>query len=468
MRLTPGTLAAPPVSGVAHAPTEAEAIVAPMTHGPSEPSPPLFRPLHGSARSMSEEEIADHQRARLFLSMIAAVAHEGYASVRITEVTRLAAVSNSTFYAHFSSKEECFFATCEEIVSVGADRVSIAYEEAGGDWRNRIRAGFSVFLATLAEEPDAARLVLVDSLALGPRGVEQRRKAMDPFEDVLRRSLAESPASGRMADTTMHAIIAGTLQLVYRMLRHGQADQLEGLTDTLVDWVVTYQTAAAVAPLPEPSTAEPDAPRPSSPLDDPETRFTLPPRARIELAITMLVERGGYQALSMPAISGLAAVSNQTFYKHFSGKEDAFLATFDEITEGARKAAAIPFEAAPDWPSAVCDGLDALLEFLGRESLMAPLPLMGIYTGPPAALDRADAILDLFRLFFLPAIEQAPETGALTADAIAGGLWHLIQEHVADDHRRPLHTLAPQLAYLALVPFLGAQETVEAIERMQR
>lgn len=412
---------------------------------------------------MTEGEIAAHQRARLFAAMISAVARSGYAKVRITELTRLAAVSNSTFYAHFPSKEECFVATCEEIVAVGAQRVAAAFDEAQGDWRNRVRTGFSVFLSTLAEEPDAARLVLVDSLALGPRGVAQRRQAMTPFERVLRHSLAECPDPGQVDDTAIHAIIAGTLQLAYRLLRHGQADRLTGLTDTLVDWVVTYQSAAAVAPMPTIGHTTPDAPRPSSPLDDRSTRFALPPRQRIELAITMLVERDGYQGLSMPAISALAGVSNQTFYKHFAGKEDAFLATFDEITEGGRRAAAIPFVAAPSWPAAVCDGLHGLLAFLGSESQVAPLPLMGIYTGPPAALDRADAILDLFRLFFVREPQDGPAEVPLVADAIAGGLWHLIQEHVADNDRRPLVALAPQLAYLALVPFLGAQDTARAI-----
>lgn len=426
----------------------------------------LFRPLGANARSMTEAEVATHQRARLFLAMIAAVARDGYASVRITELTRLAAVSNSTFYAHFSSKEECFVAASAEIVAVGADRVSVAMRGAEGDWRSRIRTGFSVFLSTLATEPDAARLVLVDALALGPRGVAQRRLAMTPFERVLRQGLAECPDPGRVDYTTIHAIIGGTLQLAYRLLRHGQADQLTGLTDSLVDWVVAYQDAAAIAPLPALAPPARNARPPSSPLEHADTRAALPPRARIELAITVLVERDGYQALSIPAISALAGVSNQTFYKHFAGKEDAFLATFDVITEGARRAAATPFVAAPDWPTAVCDGLDGLLAFLGHESRLAPLPLMGIYTGPAAALDRADAILDLFRRFFAPAFDEGTSTAPLIADAIGGALWHTIQEHVADDGR-PLRLLTPRLAYLALVPFLGAEDTMDAIRGLE-
>ena len=110
---------------------------------PSEGAPqaaqPLFPPATGRLRGQTPERVASQQKARLEAAMVEAVARHGYAGTTLRELVRLAGVSKSTFYEHFDSKQECFLATFDEIISQVTERVGSAYREEG-DFREKLVA----------------------------------------------------------------------------------------------------------------------------------------------------------------------------------------------------------------------------------------------------------------------------------------------------------------------------------------
>src|SRR5215207_240494 len=87
----------------------------------------LFPRLTGGPGGIGRSETERHQRGRLEGAMVAAVAKHGYAETTVGELVGLAGVSKSTFYAHFSNKEECFLATFKSIVDEASSRVAMAY-----------------------------------------------------------------------------------------------------------------------------------------------------------------------------------------------------------------------------------------------------------------------------------------------------------------------------------------------------
>jgi AcrR family transcriptional regulator len=426
-------------------------------------SPALYQGLAPGRHGLARAEVQRHQRDRLQGAMVAAVARHGYADTTIGELVRLAGVSRTTFYAHFKDKEDCFLATYDSIVEAARERVTQAYL-AAGDWGERMRAGFSEFMAVLASDPAAARLVIVDSLALGARAFERRAGAATGFEQMLRTSFDQTPGLGHVPDTTIRAMVGGVRRVIYHQLTEGRPEKLPELVDDLLRWVLSYQTAAPEgidlerrAPTgPKPSAA-PDASH-SQLLDLPAARLTLTPRERIVLAVTTVVAERGYQDLTIPRISATAGISNQTFYEHFGGKEEAFLAAFDGGAAGAMGDTLAAFEAAPTWPEALWSGLEALLGFLASEPYFSRLAFLELLAAGPAAYGRSELVLDAFGAFLDPGFELRPEVPRLVGQAIVGGMWSIIHQEVAHERTAALVHLTPRLAYIALAPFVGAAE----------
>ena len=57
---------------------------------------------------LSQDFIAQHQRERIFRGLAEIVAERGYPAVTVADVVKQARVARNTFYANFSSKQDCF------------------------------------------------------------------------------------------------------------------------------------------------------------------------------------------------------------------------------------------------------------------------------------------------------------------------------------------------------------------------
>ena len=191
------------------------------------------------------------------------------------------------------------------------------------------------------------------------------------------------------------------------------------------------------------------------PPDSPISRQLLSQRERIVRAAARVVVDRGYQALSIPAISRAAGVSNQTFYEHFGSKRDPFLAAFREITDDVLRIAGAAFVAEDDRPVAIGAAMRTLLDYLADHDLYARLAFFELPTAGPVALDEADRIFDDFTAFLHPesgAVDLARPISAGTRQAIASGIWEAIQYEIAHGRRETLPEMAPQIAWIALAP----------------
>jgi AcrR family transcriptional regulator len=397
--------------------------------------------------------------------MVEAVARHGYAGTTLRELVALAGVSRSTFYAHFDSKQECFLGTFDEIVKQVTERVGHAYRAAHG-FREQIHAGLATFIDLVVEEPDAAMLVTVESLTLGEAGVEHRERGSLAFELLLRQSFDHSGARHHVSDLTIKAIVAGIRGVVYRRLRAGERERLPACVDELVDWALGYQSPEspalhrAVRAASKPALKK-DAPDSSTvgweePPDSAISRATLTQRERILRAAARVVAEKGFDGLSIPAISGTAGVSNQTFYENFSSKRDAFLASFEVVAAETLGATAAAFEAAGDRAEAVGAAIRAMLEYIAADKLFGRLAFFELPTAGPVALDRADAVMDNYTAFLKPGAVPSELGGPLPdviLEAIGSGIWTLIQNEIANGRVDSLPDLAPELTRIALMPF---------------
>lgn len=188
-------------------------------------------------------------------------------------------------------------------------------------------------------------------------------------------------------------------------------------------------------------------------------------RRRILRATGELVAKRGYHDVSVELIVKRAHVSFKTFYKHFSGKEEAFIALFDQVTGEARDGIYAALAAEPDapWPQKIVLALRALFEVILSDPIIARATIVEAPTVGPAIADRyEDATLALQPLIRLgrewsPRGPRLPET---LEETLAGGvLWSSYQRLIVGEVDR-IEALLPEAIVFVLRSYIGESEAM--------
>jgi AcrR family transcriptional regulator len=417
----------------------------------STPTKPIFPRLASGPRKMDAEWVARNQRGRLQGAMVEAVSRHGFGDTTLRELVTLAGVSKSTFYEHFESKQDCFLATYDDIIKEVGRRMDEAVDRSNG-LRERLHAGISTLFTVSAEQQGAASLIAVDSLTLGAAAVPHRERAAAHFEALIRRAFEASPSPHEVSALTVRGIVAGIRNAAYNHFREGRGAELPAATDEIVDWVLCFDSPPGeVTRVAAEAASSPAERPPPEPEPDPEKQDR---RQRIVCAASRLAVEGGYEGLSIPAIAAAAGVSNQTFYDHFPGKQEAFLAGFDRLAQRTMDAIEAATAEKEPGPASVGAGMRALLELVADDEHFARLAFFELPMAGPAALDQADRTLGGFTSFFGPqAVPDDTEAPPVILKAITGGTWAVIQHEIAEGRREQLPELAPEVVEFALAPF---------------
>lgn len=200
---------------------------------PAEELGPLPAGRHGYSR----EQVAHHQRERLIAGLAEAVAEKGYTAVTLTDIVKHAKVSRRVFYANFESKEQCFLAAFEVVLSHLHELVA---EATAGveDWPRQAIAATRATLSFLSSEPDLARLCLVESRSAGPAVAARFNEAVGEMAPLLQRGRAERPEAARLPASTEDSTIGSLVSLAYRKVAAGEAEQLEELLPDCAELVL--------------------------------------------------------------------------------------------------------------------------------------------------------------------------------------------------------------------------------------
>lgn len=404
-------------------------------------------------------------------AMIESVARHGYEGATVGEVVALAGVSKTAFYRRFESKEACFLATFGWLVEQGAAQIAAAYGSGDG-FEQRMKLAFSKLAEIVVERTAAAHFVFVDSFALGAASIGPREEAARTYESMLRAGFEAAPMPGEVSPLTVRAIYGGLRDVAYHRLRDCEPERLGEHVEELVDWGVDYRLAAAAgttvgARLVE-AVAESDGPLPRArkdataapPWEEPAksalSRRVLGQRERIVRAAAQVASRDGYGALKVSEISKAAGTSNQTFYRYFSSKQEAFLAAFDAIALEAFELTRAAYVSHEDWLLAGTAGILALLEHVARNPIFRQMNFFELHAAGPLARDRAEAMLTAFTAFMQPD-PAPPEVGTVppkvVIEAIAGGIWAVLQHEIVHGRSEELPDLAPQILDIILLPF---------------
>jgi AcrR family transcriptional regulator len=171
--------------------------------------------------------VVEHQRQRLIRAVPVVVSDKGFAAATVEDLAAEAGVSRKTFYENFHDKRDCFMVSyrqyAQELIAVVGSAAAV-----GGDWQERTRFALAAMLRYFSQQPQVARLAVIEVMAAGPEALAERDAAIANLAALLGEEplvAAPNPAPRLLLET-----IAGSIsQLLYGHVLADRADELEQL-----------------------------------------------------------------------------------------------------------------------------------------------------------------------------------------------------------------------------------------------
>jgi AcrR family transcriptional regulator len=420
---------------------------------------PLYERLPHGPHRLGVEQVVRNQRARMHGAMIEAVATSGYELTSVKQVVSLAGVSRRSFYEQFANKQECFLATYDVIASRGAGRVAAAYRDAGGETEERLQAAFGELGAAIGANWNSASLVILEAPKVGAPALLRLRRASQTFEQMLAATFEHASTAGPLPAPVIRGIAGGLHATMSKCLREGSAEKAPELAEEMFRWTLLFQTPAAkqlAERLSERARLALIQGR-QAPSANGNGHGTRDERERVLEQALRLAVTEGYRELSAPQIADAAKVPIDAFFELFAGKEECFLAALDMLGEQLKGVASDPELRGAQWPQAIRRTIRALMGYLADHPIYAHTIAEGAFAAGPEATAR-----NLRMAYGIAArlTEGAPDQArsVLVVQGVAGALSHTVRCQVASGQIQLLSVFSDYLTYIALTPFIGAEQ----------
>lgn len=181
-------------------------------------------------------------------------------------------------------------------------------------------------------------------------------------------------------------------------------------------------------------------------------------RERILEGMLEAVGAKGYEQTTVEDAIVAAGLYRQAFYDSFSDKEDCYL---QALEAGAKWAESVMREAAAtggtSWRGRMRGSLRGLLEFLDNRPRIGRALLVEVHAAGPRAVERrTEAMEQAAELIDLAREEGDGAAPAISAEAIVAGILAVLHARLAGEQEEGFEQLLPELMYLAVLPYFGA------------
>ena len=206
------------------------------------------RPRSPRKRAGREEisRICAVQRRRVLAAVADVVCERGFEATTVTVVVRRAKVSRRTFYDLFKDRNDVFLAAFADGVRRGENRVLPAYAAEEG-WVASVRAGLVALLAFFDEEPQLAKLCVVQSLAAGPIVLERRTGLLAGITRTVDGQARNGLRGSGPPELTAEGIVGGVLAILHARLSQKDPGPLVELAGPLMGMIVLPYLGAQAA-----------------------------------------------------------------------------------------------------------------------------------------------------------------------------------------------------------------------------
>jgi len=165
------------------------------------------------------------ERTRLLRAVAELAARDALPSLTSLQIARRAGVEGDAFERHFTTVDDCFFASLE-LMSVESVARALRESEYASDWPTALCRSVRSILRQIAEDPVFARAAFVAVYAIGPSGTQRRAELMRRFAAVL---IRHAPEGCKPSPLVAEAIVGSVWSIAHRHVVHDRADMLPAL-----------------------------------------------------------------------------------------------------------------------------------------------------------------------------------------------------------------------------------------------
>jgi AcrR family transcriptional regulator len=180
--------------------------------------------------------------------------------------------------------------------------------------------------------------------------------------------------------------------------------------------------------------------------------------------MTETVALRGYDRTTISRVLSSAGLEEAVFSEHFHDKHDCFWQAVDELIGRGERAAVELFELDAPWEELVRIGLERLARALADDPDVARVLFVEMLGAGRAACERQRVATDLFTSLIERGRVGSPNADRLpsqTSEAIVGGIASILHRRALEGRVAELPSLAPDLTYFALLPYLDHERALE-------
>jgi AcrR family transcriptional regulator len=170
--------------------------------------------------------------------------------------------------------------------------------------------------------------------------------------------------------------------------------------------------------------------------------------------MVIVVAEQGYENATVADLLEITGMSRNTFYKHFSNKQECFLATLDAVSERVGRRLLDTYrEHEGPWDERLRAELDTAIDMIVRQPAAAKLFLVDAHAAGEEATERVERVGRALERLTVHAMRESSDSHALPLEltrALLGGVQLIIHARVRGGRTDELKSLAPELAAWAL------------------
>jgi AcrR family transcriptional regulator len=190
-------------------------------------------------------------------------------------------------------------------------------------------------------------------------------------------------------------------------------------------------------------------------------------RERIIEALIEIASERGYAETKIETILERADLDRAAFDRHFRGKYDCFLSTWQELNEACLREMVEAYNSEEEWPDRLRAVACEIVEGLRHDPRRASFAVEVLAAGD-AARARRDMTMRVIASLIDAGRNEMADPDAVphtTAEALAGSAYGQIYARVVRGRADELPALIPQLMSAAVMPYLGMDAALAELTR---
>ena len=181
-------------------------------------------------------------------------------------------------------------------------------------------------------------------------------------------------------------------------------------------------------------------------------------RERILKGMLQAVGRKGFERATVQDAISEAGLYRQAFYDSFKDKEDCYLQAIDAGSAWIELAMREQAAGQKTWRGQLRGALIGLLRFLDDEPEVGRALLVEVHAAGPAAVGRRTEAMERAAMMMDRARQESEGLApAISAEAVVAGILAVLHSRLAAGQADGFARLLPELMYLAVLPYFGAE-----------